>query len=83
MQTDKDESAAAFTVDAPYVNRMLIELREEMARLAFLEVDGEHAPQGRAAVTMSLKNLVALKEMVDALLVRHADRLPAHRRMAN
>jgi hypothetical protein len=59
-----EEMRAAFEVAAVNINKTLLTLTPVTARLSFLEVSPSGDPAGRAAVTMTIGDLIQLRDLI-------------------
>lgn len=68
-EASEQEISTAFQGAAPYVNKTLLTLSPVTGRLSFLELPpGDGQPVFRAAVTMAIHDLLALRNLIDAML---------------
>lgn len=68
----EDDPGARVSYDgpAPLVNKFFVSIQQVYARVSFLEYSPEDqaTPHFRAAVTMSINDLVALRDLLNVLL---------------
>lgn len=70
------EVTVAFTGPAPFANKTVVTFTPVTGRIAFLELPPSGQPMFRAAVTMTIADLVALQALLNRVLKDVKD-LPA------
>jgi hypothetical protein len=64
----KEEFLAAYDGPAPWANKVLLTLTPVTGRLSFLELSSDAPPKFRAAVTTTISDLVALRDLLNKML---------------
>jgi hypothetical protein len=65
---NKEELERAFSGQAPFVNRIVLTAGPVTARLSFLETHPEAGWHFRAAVTMTINDLIKTRDLINRVL---------------